>query len=46
MRKSGKDLPSLLTKMESETQVRIAEIEFDDGAIEIIPRTNLEMIVL
>ena len=41
-----KDLPPQLTKMESETEVRVAEIEFDDGSIEIIPRTNLEMIVL
>lgn len=39
-------LPSALTKMESETEVRVAEIEFDDGSIKIIPRANLEMILL
>jgi len=40
-----KSLPSELTKMESETLVRVAEIEFDDGSVEIIPRANLEMIL-
>ena len=40
-----KALPTKLTKMESETEVRIAEIEFNDGSIKIIPRANLEMIL-
>ncbi len=38
-----KDLPAELQKMESETMVRVAEIEID-GEIRIIPRSNLEMI--
>ena len=41
-----KSLPPELVKMESETMVRIAEIEFSDGKIEIIPRANLEMILV
>ena len=41
-----KSLPAELTKMESETMVRVAEIEFEDGSIEIIPRANLEMILI
>jgi hypothetical protein len=40
-----KSLPPELKKMESETMVRVAEIEFEDGNIEIIPRANLEMII-
>ena len=40
-----KSLPHKLSKMESETLVRVAEIEFEDGSIEIIPRANLEMIL-
>ncbi|MDP6569986.1 MAG: hypothetical protein QGF36_04505 [Candidatus Marinimicrobia bacterium] len=40
-----KTLPAKLTKMESETMVRVAEIEFEDGSSEIIPRANLEMIL-
>ena len=40
-----RSLPPELTKMESETMVRVAEIEFEDGSIEIIPRANLEMIL-
>ena len=40
-----KTLPTELTIMESETLVRVAEIEFEDGSIEIIPRANLEMII-
>ncbi len=39
-------LPSKLNQMESETTVRVAEIEFTDGSVEIIPRANLEMILL
>lgn len=41
-----KSLPPELTKMESETMVRIAEIEFSDGEVFTIPRANLEMIVM
>ena len=41
-----KSLPPELTKMESETLVRVAEIEFEDGSVEIIPRANLEMIFI
>ncbi len=41
-----RSLPPKLTKMESETMVRVAEIEFEDGSIEIIPRANLEMILI
>jgi hypothetical protein len=40
-----KSLPPKLTKMESEILVRVAEIEFEDGSVEIIPRANLEMIL-
>ena len=40
-----KSLPAALTQMESETMVRVAEIEFEDGSVEIIPRANLEMIL-
>ena len=40
-----KSLPPELQKMESETMVRVAKIEFEDGTIEIIPRANLEMIL-
>ena len=38
-------LPSKLMKMESETIVRVAEVEFSDGKKAIIPRANLEMIL-
>ena len=38
-------LPTELTQMESETMVRVAEIAFEDGGIEIIPRANLEIIL-
>ena len=41
-----KSLPPELAKMESETLVRVAEIEFEDGLVEIIPRANLEMILI
>mgnify|MGYP001311379506 FL=1 len=42
-----KSLPPELKKMESETMVRVAEIEFEDGGnIEIVPRANLEMILI
>ena len=47
-RKVGKvkSLPPKLSQMESETMVRIAEIEFSEGEIHEIPRANLEMIVM
>ena len=41
-----KHLPSELSIMESETSVRVAVIEFEDGSTEIIPRANLEMLFL
>jgi hypothetical protein len=41
-----KSLPRELFKMESETMVRVAEIEFEDGSVAIIPRANLEMILI
>ena len=41
-----RSLPAELAKMESETMVRVAEIEFEDGSVEIIPRANLEMILI
>ena len=41
-----KSLPHQLSKMESETMVRVAEIEFEDGSVETIPRANLEMILI
>ena len=40
------NLPTELSQMQSETLVRVAEIEFEDGSVEIIPRANLEMILL
>ena len=39
------ELPSQLTQLESETDVRIAKVKFENGKIEIIPRANLEMIL-
>ena len=36
-------LPPELQKMESETMVRVAEVEIDDKKM-IIPRANLEMV--
>ena len=38
-------LPSQLMKMDSETRVRVAEVQFDNGVKEIIPRANLEVIL-
>lgn len=40
------DLPAPLTKMESETMVRVATIKFQDGEVKTIPRANLEIIVM
>ena len=38
-------LPSELVKINTETISRVAEIEFEDGKKEIIPRANLEVIL-
>ena len=37
-------LPPELKRMESETEVRVLEVEFEDGERAIIPRANIEMI--
>jgi len=37
-------LPVDLTTMESETRVRILEVEFDDGSVVSMPRANVESI--
>ena len=39
------NLPSELVKIDTETTSRVAEIEFEDGSKEIIPRANLEVIL-
>ena len=39
-----KSLPHELTRVESETKVRILEVDFGDGVGVIIPRANVEMI--
>ncbi len=39
------DLPAPLMKMESETMVRVANVEFDNGEMVTIPRANLELIL-
>ena len=38
------DLPVELVRLSSETQVRVLEVEFDDGARAILPRANVERI--
>ncbi len=38
-------LPYELDQMESETKVRVAEVEFEDNSKKIIPRANLEVIL-
>ncbi|MEA2030166.1 MAG: hypothetical protein U9N55_01030 [candidate division Zixibacteria bacterium] len=38
------DLPSSLTKLESESMARILEVEFEGGKKAIVPRANVEMI--
>jgi hypothetical protein len=38
-------LPAPLAEMESETMVRVAEVQFDNGDVITIPRANLEMIL-
>jgi hypothetical protein len=37
-------LPSELTKIQTESQVRVLEVKFSDGARTVIPRTNIEVI--
>jgi len=39
-----KSLPVDLTRMESETLVRVLEVEFLDGTVAILPRANVESI--
>ena len=39
------DLPSKLIKMDTETIVRAAIIQFEDGSEKLIPRANLEVIL-
>ena len=38
------DLPSPLTKLESESKARVLEVEFDNGERVMVPRANVEMI--
>jgi hypothetical protein len=38
------DLPVELVRLSSETQVRVLEVEFDDGTRAILPRANVERI--
>ncbi len=37
-------LPVELQKVESETRVRVLEVEFEDGARAVVPRANVELI--
>jgi hypothetical protein len=37
-------LPSDLTKIQTESEVRVLEVKFPDGARTVIPRTNIEVI--
>jgi hypothetical protein len=37
-------LPSALQKIESETSARVLEVKFPDGATQIVPRANIELI--
>jgi hypothetical protein len=39
-----KELPNELQKMESESMVRVLEVEFEDGGTALLPRANVEMI--
>ncbi|SVD49848.1 uncharacterized protein METZ01_LOCUS402702, partial [marine metagenome] len=41
-----KSLPTALTPLESETSVRVAEIEFQGKEVQLIPRANLEKIIV
>ena len=38
------ELPSELQRVESETMVRVLEVEFEDGTRAIVPRANVELI--
>ncbi len=38
------ELPSPLTKLESESMARVLEVEFQDGKRALVPRANVEMI--
>jgi hypothetical protein len=38
------ELPNELRSMESESQVRVLKVEFDDGSEALLPRANVEMI--
>tara|TARA_X000001036_G_scaffold258432_1_gene240253 strand:- start:12 stop:1118 length:1107 start_codon:yes stop_codon:yes gene_type:complete len=40
------DLPSELVKIDTETSSRVAKIKLKNGSLEIIPRANLEVILL
>jgi hypothetical protein len=37
-------LPSGLTKIQTESEVRVLEVEFADGSRAVVPRTNIEVI--
>jgi hypothetical protein len=37
-------LPSDLTKIPTESEVRVLEVRFPDGQVAVIPRTNIEVI--
>ncbi|HRI37852.1 MAG TPA: hypothetical protein PLO50_04780, partial [Nitrospira sp.] len=37
-------LPSELTKISTESEVRVLEVTFADGKTVVIPRTNIEVI--
>ncbi|MDD5089708.1 MAG: hypothetical protein PHQ23_02225 [Candidatus Wallbacteria bacterium] len=41
-----KSLPVQLTTLESETKVRVVEVEYPDGATRLVPRANIEIIEL
>lgn len=41
---SVKSLPSELRQVESESRVRVLEVEFDDGSTAVLPRANVEII--
>ena len=42
---SVNSLPTKPSKMRTETMSRVAEIKFDNGRKELIPRSNLEVIL-
>ncbi|MDD2714416.1 MAG: hypothetical protein PHW04_00830 [Candidatus Wallbacteria bacterium] len=39
-----KSLPVTLMKLESETMVRVVEVEHPDGSVRVVPRANIEII--